>query len=540
MKRFKKIATDVLYVSKITKTKNKKILILVSVILSQLTAFTDIALISIFAAIVVDQFSELYLVDIFLEFIVQNRIILLLLVILRFIFLYNQQMILKKIELSVGKNLRIYILSEIFDKRNYSVADSYFYINILSGHISFFYSNFANFLNSLLQIIAYSIYLILTDVQTVTLFGIGTLVVIYPINLMVKRAREFMHLSYEKGQDSNKEVQRVVENLFLIKILNKDKDELNKFSNTLDKYNFNLLENIKYGLFNSFLPSFLALAILSLVLAFSSYADTISLVFIGVTLRLFQSFSTLTTSINQVVNSHVHIEKFYEMERNKLVQNKENYLISEDKEIQIENISFKYFNSNSYIFKNINFSIPKNTHTIIIGPNGSGKSTLLGLIAGVLYSELGTVKTFSDKYGYIGATPLIFDDTLYENIIYGNNSQLDEAKIIEYLKILETFKETENYNLNRKINNKILSSGQMQKIAFVRALLSDAEILLLDEATANLDEKSKNTIFTLLKENKFTIINSTHDPDSFHDVDNILEIEVVDELRTINNLDNYK
>ncbi len=540
MKRFKKIATDVLYVSKITKTKNKKILILVSVILSQLTAFTDIALISIFAAIVVDQFSELYLVDIFLEFIVQNRITLLLLVILRFIFLYNQQMILKKIELSVGKNLRVYILSEIFDKRNYSVADSYFYINILSGHISFFYSNFANFLNSLLQIIAYSIYLILTDVQTVTLFGVGTLVVIYPINLMVKRAREFMHLSYEKGQDSNKEVQRVVENLFLIKILNKDKDELNKFSNTLDKYNFNLLENIKYGLFNSFLPSFLALAILSLVLAFSSYADTISLVFIGVTLRLFQSFSTLTTSINQVVNSHVHIEKFYEMERNKLVQNKENYLISEDKEIQIENISFKYFNSNSYIFKNIKFSIPKNTHTIIIGPNGSGKSTLLGLIAGVLYSETGTVKTFSDKYGYIGATPLIFDDTLYENINYGNNSQLDEAKVIEFLKILETFKESENYNLNRKINNKSLSSGQMQKIAFVRALLSDAKILLLDEATANLDEKSKNTIFSLLKENKFTIINSTHDPDSFHDVDNILEIEVVDEIRTINNLDNYK
>ena len=540
MKRFKKIATDVLYVSKITKTKNKKILILVSVILSQLTAFTDIALISIFAAIVVDQFSELYLVDIFLEFIVQNRITLLLLVILRFIFLYNQQMILKKIELSVGKNLRVYILSEIFDKRNYSVADSYFYINILSGHISFFYSNFANFLNSLLQIIAYSIYLILTDVQTVTLFGIGTLVVIYPINLMVKRAREFMHLSYEKGQDSNKEVQRVVENLFLIKILNKDKDELNKFSNTLDKYNFNLLENIKYGLFNSFLPSFLALAILSLVLAFSSYADTISLVFIGVTLRLFQSFSTLTTSINQVVNSHVHIEKFYEMERNKLVQNKENYLISEDKEIQIDNISFKYFNSNSYIFKNIKFSIPKNTHTIIIGPNGSGKSTLLGLIAGVLYSETGTVKTFSDKYGYIGATPLIFDDTLYENINYGNNSQLDEAKVIEFLKILETFKESENYNLNRKINNKSLSSGQMQKIAFVRALLSDAKILLLDEATANLDEKSKNTIFSLLKENKFTIINSTHDPDSFHDVDNILEIEVVDEIRTINNLDNYK
>jgi len=522
-----------LYVSKITKTKNKKVLILISVFLSQLTAYTDIALISIFSAIVVSQYSGLLILDLFLEFVVRNKIFLLLLVFLRFFFMYNQQMILKKIELSVGRNLRVYILSEIFDKRNYSVADSYFYINILSGHISFFYSNFANFLNSLLQILAYTAYLLLTDVQTVTYFGLGVVLVIYPISLMVKRARLYMHESYEKGQESNKEVQRVVENLFLIKILGKDRDELNNFSNTLEKYNYNLLENVKYGLFNTFLPSFLALLILSLILAFSNYAETITLVFIGVTLRLFQSFSTLTSSVNQVINSHVHIEKFYEMEKNKLVQNKENFLVSNRDQLIAEDVSFKYFNSDKHLFENIYLSIDKNSHTLITGPNGSGKSTLLGLLAGVLYSEKGRVETFTDKYAYIGATPLIFNSSIYENIMYGNSKKMDNKEIIQYLKLFETFKEEKGYDLDRIVDNKSLSSGQMQKIAFVRALISDAEILLLDEATANLDEKSKKLIFSILKEKKLTIINSTHDPEGFVSVDSQIEIEIIDEERVI-------
>ncbi len=533
MLRLKNIIRDVLYVSKITKTKNKKVLILISVFLSQLTAYTDIALISIFSAIVVSQYSGLLILDLFLEFVVRNKIFLLLLVFLRFFFMYNQQMILKKIELSVGRNLRVYILSEIFDKRNYSVADSYFYINILSGHISFFYSNFANFLNSLLQILAYTAYLLLTDVQTVTYFGLGVVLVIYPISLMVKRARLYMHESYEKGQESNKEVQRVVENLFLIKILGKDRDELNNFSNTLEKYNYNLLENVKYGLFNTFLPSFLALLILSLILAFSNYAETITLVFIGVTLRLFQSFSTLTSSVNQVINSHVHIEKFYEMEKNKLVQNKENFLVSNRDKLIAEDVSFKYFNSDKHLFENIYLSIDKNSHTLITGPNGSGKSTLLGLLAGVLYSEKGRVETFTDKYAYIGATPLIFNSSIYENIMYGNSKKMDNKEIIQYLKLFETFKEEKGYDLDRIVDNKSLSSGQMQKIAFVRALISDAEILLLDEATANLDEKSKKLIFSILKEKKLTIINSTHDPEGFVSVDSQIEIEIIDEERVI-------
>jgi ABC-type bacteriocin/lantibiotic exporter with double-glycine peptidase domain len=73
----------------------------------------------------------------------------------------------------------------------------------------------------------------------------------------------------------------------------------------------------------------------------------------------------------------------------------------------------------------------------------------------------------------------------------------------------------------------------MQKIAFIRALMANTEVLLLDEATANLDDASKNLIFKTLKEKKVTIINSTHDPESFIDVDNTLNIIINNEKRSI-------
>ena len=151
----------------------------------------------------------------------------------------------------------------------------------------------------------------------------------------------------------------------------------------------------------------------------------------------------------------------------------------------------------------------------------------------MLYSTSGNIRTFSDKFGYIGATPLIFEATIYENITYGNNTKPDNEEILNFMKKFDLFKEDSNYDLNKIISNKTLSSGQMQKIAFIRALLSDIEILLLDEATANLDQNSKKFIFEILKKRGITIINSTHDPNSFGKVDMNLKIKIEDENRIV-------
>ena len=222
------------------------------------------------------------------------------------------------------------------------------------------------------------------------------------------------------------------------------------------------------------------------------------------------------------------------MEKNKNLIYKDNYKINKQSEnIKFNNVEFSYFNSDDTIFNKLNLEIPKNSHTLVMGPNGSGKSTLLGLISGIYFPSKGEVNIFSNKLGFIGPNPLIFDGTLMSNIQYGNENKLDEEVVIEYLKDLETFKEENNYDLTKQITNKTLSSGQMQKIAFIRALLSNIEILLLDESTANLDDKASKKIFEILNESNLTIINCTHDQTKFPNAQGLVKIEVTDETRNV-------
>ena len=75
----------------------------------------------------------------------------------------------------------------------------------------------------------------------------------------------------------------------------------------------------------------------------------------------------------------------------------------------------------------------------------------------------------------------------------------------------------------------------MQKIAFIRALISNVDILLLDESTANLDDSSRDLIFDILEKKQITIINSTHDADQFKNVDHHINIDIIEEDRILEN-----
>ena len=536
MTQLKKLIRDILYVSKLTKTNNKKVIITIAVVLSQLTALIDIVIIVLFATFITDSAYDNPLLVSLVDYVLIYKFLFPILVLLRFLFIYLHSMSLKNLELSIQKNLKVYLVNEVFEKRNYSVADAYFYINILSGHVSFFYSNVAGFLNSLLQIVAYSIYLFLSDSSTILTFGLGALVLFYPTKFLIKKSKEFMHETYIFGKIANEEVQRIVDNMFLIKILKKDEEEIERFGKTIEKHNFNEYSNHKFGTVNAFLPTLITMLIFSILIITGDFAKSISLDFIGVTLRLFQSLGSLANSFNKIINSHVHIEKFYEMDKNKILVNKTNFETRNDNSqnaIEVENLHFKYFNSEEFIFENLNLKIKKNSHNILTGPNGSGKSTLLGLVSGVFYSQEGKVISYSQNFGYIGAVPLIFSASLKENILYGNSKKINDEEILRFLKDFDTFKEESSYDIYRQIDNKSLSSGQMQKIAFVRALLSDLEILLLDESTANLDDHSRDYIFKILRSKNVTILNSTHDPEKFLDVDSHFHIEIENEKRKI-------
>ena len=139
----KKVIADIFYVSKLTKIKKKKALILFSVLLSQLTAATDLALIAVFAAIIADQFTNIEYINLFLEFFIKYKFLIVLTVMMRYLINYLQFSLLKNLEYSVTVSLKEYMFNKVLEQKNYSKADTFYFINTLSVHIAFFYSNFA-------------------------------------------------------------------------------------------------------------------------------------------------------------------------------------------------------------------------------------------------------------------------------------------------------------------------------------------------------------------------------------------------------------
>lgn len=520
IKKLKIMYRDVLYISKITDTRNKKIRILLTVVLSNFVAAVDIGLILIFSAVITNEFQTdnilSFIVDIFLKY----RFLIPFLVIARFVFVYIQSINFKMLELEIGRKLKKRLLEEVFSKSNYSISDAYFYVNELTGHVTFFYQHLTGFINSIIQVTIYSYYLIDSDPTTLIYFLGGILVLYFPLQSIIVRSRKYTDKAYWVSLNVSEEIAKVVENMYLIKILKKDKEEIRNFESILKERDQYGIRTVIWGSLSGYLPTFLTMFVLAILVSFSNAVKTLTIDFIGVTLRLFQQLGAISGSVNNLLNSQIHIKHFNDIDRNRVIDNKENYEILEsekvDFSVNFENITFKYFNSETPIFENLTFKIPLNEHTLITGPNGSGKSTLLGLLSGVLIPENGKIFVSTKKLGYIGATPFIFKDTLRKNLLYGNELNIDDDLLINKLHEFDVFKEEENYNLDREVTNKSLSSGQMQKVAFIRALLAEPKILLLDESTANLDEKSKDLIFNILDKEKLTIINSTHDPNSFN------------------------
>ncbi len=530
---YKNLVKDILYVSKLTQVNRKKIRLIFSVGLANLIVFSDILIILVFASIIDSSSAESNFV---VEYIKSNLYWLPIVILGRFILIFVDKYNLTTLEIEVQEKVKIHLIKEMFEKNNYSIADAYYYINEVTGHISYFYGGLAATVNSFLQIVVYASYLLFTDSQSVLTFGVGALILYLPTRYLLKLNREFAHLTWIKNREFNFNISKLIDNMYLIKILQKTNDEIEQTREKIKEINSIGLKSGMYAILNSMIPNFFTVFIIAILIVFFNFAKYLTLEFIGIVLRLFQTLGTFNTMLTRLINSKVHIEKLYDLDSNKDKARSGSYITELDEKskniITLENVNFNYFNSEDILFEGLNIEFQRGTHTLITGPNGSGKSTLLGLLAGVLYPSKGRVITTSDKYGYIGVTPMIFEGTLKENLLYGNIYEINEDELYRMIDEFKLFNE-KDIDINKKVNNKSLSSGQMQKISFMRALLSKVEVLLLDESTSNLDIETKNFIFDILKKQEITIINSTHNPEDFESIDRHLKIYFEGDLRKV-------
>lgn len=193
------------------------------------------------------------------------------------------------------------------------------------------------------------------------------------------------------------------------------------------------------------------------------------------------------------------------------------------------------------VLEHINFQIRKGERVAIIGKSGSGKSTLIKLMAGILIPTEGKIllsgidlkkielSSLYKSIGFVMQDSLLFNDTIEENLRYGKEeASMEEiynachkAGIYDDIKKMPEGLKTVIGERGEK-----LSGGQRQRLILARLFLQDKEILVIDEGTSGLDQKTENIVFDSLRaiQKDKTVIVVTHKEESLVWFDKIIKI----------------
>lgn len=176
-----------------------------------------------------------------------------------------------------------------------------------------------------------------------------------------------------------------------------------------------------------------------------------------------------------------------------------------------DHVTFAYHENHGSVLKDVSFEIPSGKTVALVGPSGGGKSTIVSLLARFYHPTEGKItidghnledikiKSLRDQIALVSQHVVLFDDTLFNNIAFGmDRKNTTKAKVIAAAKAANAWSFIEKLpdGLNTTVgqNGLQLSGGQRQRIAIARAILKDAPILILDEATAALDNDSERAI----------------------------------------------
>lgn len=179
-------------------------------------------------------------------------------------------------------------------------------------------------------------------------------------------------------------------------------------------------------------------------------------------------------------------------------------------EIRLQNITYKYPNTNVLIFDHADMTIPIGSSVGIVGTTGAGKSTIVDILLGLLQIEEGSIladgqdvrehyASWLKNVGYIPQTVFMIDDSIRKNVAFGYpEEEIDDEKVWRALEEaqLDAFVRGLPEGLDTSIGERgiRISGGQRQRISIARALFEDPEVLVLDEATSALDNETEAAI----------------------------------------------
>jgi len=271
--------------------------------------------------------------------------------------------------------------------------------------------------------------------------------------------------------------------------------------------------------------------------------------------RILPSVNRIINGAQGILNASASIKVIFDSfsTENTRIQNHKFKNFNFQKKIEIKNLSFKYPKSENNVLQNINLEIKKNDFICIVGESGTGKTTLSDLILGLLKPSKGEIlidgqnlndenlKDWQKNIGYVPQNIILFNDTIKENITLAKETEKIDSdmldQVVESAQLAEmTSNKKDNLDFIIDEKGKNLSAGQIQRVAIARALFSKPEILIFDEFTSSLDQKTQGKILDVINKiskNK-TIILISHTKDVISMASKIIQIEKSGDIKVIN------
>ena len=335
-------------------------------------------------------------------------------------------------------------------------------------------------------------------------------------------------------------------NFKLLKLHSKDKDTLHQFEDASRQYVQANITNITLSHFPRLFLEAIGFGMIIFIIVYLvwknqqdiGFALPIISMFVLALYRLMPSINRIMTSYNQILFNYraldiIHSDLMYPTEN--LGTNSIEYTNS----ISLKEIQFEY-EENKPVLNNLNITINKGEKVAFIGESGSGKSTLVDIIIGLYKPKSGhvqiddtnlddtNVKAWRTKIGYIPQTVYLFDGSVGENVTFAKD--YDRERVDDCLrkaKIYDFLEPKGGQDVSVGEGGILLSGGQKQRIAIARALYTDPEVLILDEATSSLDNETEKQIMDEIYDisNDKTLIIIAHRLSTIQSCDQIYQVK---------------
>lgn len=327
---------------------------------------------------------------------------------------------------------------------------------------------------------------------------------------------------------------RVLTEMRLVKVSNTERLELDNARVNLKKiYNLGL-KQAKISAIVQPISGVVMLLTIAIILGFGALeigtgaitpGTLIAMIFYVIQLSMpLINLSTLVTDYKRAVGASQRIHEIMQepIEPTEALSESKDEIV-EDGELSFENVDFKY--DVKKILNDVTFNIPQGKVSAFVGPSGSGKSTIFNLIERMYDIENGDIKynhrsiydiplsKWRNKIGYVMQSNSMMSGSIRDNILYGINRKVTDDELIEYAKLANChefiMQFDEGYDTMVGERGLKLSGGQRQRIDIARSFVKNPDILLLDEATANLDSESEVKIqeaLETLMEGRTTVV----------------------------------